>query len=307
MSRRPASPSGSTDASTYSTSPPRPVTASPVATPGSSVRSWASGVNRGRPISSLSSASSTSIGAAVPEASRVATLRNALATTRSSCRTPASRVWWAAISRSAPSVMLDLVLAERRPLALPRHQEVPRDRDLVVLGVAVEGHQLHPVQQRAGDLLDHVGGGDEEHVGQVQVELEVVVAEGVVLRGVEHLEQRGRRVAAVVGADLVDLVEEHHRVHRPGLLDRADDPAGQRADVGPAVAPDLGLVADAAEGDADELPAEGAGDGLAERGLADPRRSDQQDHGAAAAAADDLEAALGAAGRGRRGARRSAP
>ena len=52
-----------------------------------------------------------------------------------------------------------------------------------------------------------------------------MVAEGVVLRRVEHLEQRARRVAAPVGADLVDLVEHHHRVLRAGVLQRADDPA----------------------------------------------------------------------------------
>ena len=71
---------------------------------------------------------------------------------------------------------------------------------------------------------------------------------------------------------------------------------GQRADVRPAVAADLGLVAHAAEGDADELAAQRAGDRLAERGLADAGRAGEQDDGARAAAADDLEAALGAAG-----------
>ena len=75
------------------------------------------------------------------------------------------------------------------------------------------------------------------------------------------------------------------------------DAARQRADVRPAVAADLGLVADAAEGDADELAAQRPGDGLAERGLADAGRAGEQDHRAGAAAADDLEAALGAAAR----------
>ncbi len=44
------------------------------------------------------------IGAGVPAASFVAALRNAFAMIRSSWRTPASRVWFAAISRSASSV-----------------------------------------------------------------------------------------------------------------------------------------------------------------------------------------------------------
>ena len=73
------------------------------------------------------------------------------------------------------------------------------------------------------------------------------------------------------------------------------------------MAADLGLVADAAEGDADELAAERARDRLAERGLADAGRADQREHRAGAAAADDLEAALGATARGRRGTRRSGP
>ena len=50
---------------------------------------------------------------------------------------------------------------------------------------------------------------------------------------------------------------------------------GHRADVGAAVAADLRLVADAADRDAHELPAERARDRLAERGLADAGRADE--------------------------------
>ena len=53
---------------------------------------------------------------------------------------------------------------------------------------------------------------DEHHLREVVVEVEVVVVEGVVLLGVEHLEQRRRRIAAEVGRHLVDLVEQEHRV-----------------------------------------------------------------------------------------------
>jgi hypothetical protein len=100
--------------------------------------------------------------------------------------------------------------------------------------------------------------------GQVELHVEVVVAERVVLRRVEHLEQGGRRVAAPVGADLVDLVEEDHRVHRPGIPQGTDQPARQGADVRAPVAADLGLVAHAAQRHADELPAEGTCDRLAD-------------------------------------------
>ena len=97
----------------------------------------------------------------------------------------------------------------------------------------------------------------------------------MVLLGVEHLEQRRRRVAAEVVPQLVDLVEHEHRVVRPGLLHALDDPAGQRADVGAPVAADLGLVAHAAQRHADELAAQRPGDGPAERGLAHAGRPHQ--------------------------------
>ena len=84
---------------------------------------------------------------------------------------------------------------------------------------------------------------------------EVVVAEGVVLLGVEHLEQGRARVAAEVGADLVHLVHHEDRVVGARLVDALDDAAGHRAHVGAAVAADLGLVLDAAEREAHELAA----------------------------------------------------
>ena len=138
----------------------------------------------------------------------------------------------------------------------------------------------------AGDGVEHVGGGDEQHAGQVEVDLEVVVPERVVLGRVEHLEQGRRGVAPPVAADLVDLVEQEDRVHGPGLDHGPHDAAGLGADVGAAVAADLGLVADAAERDPHELAAQGAGHRLAERGLADAGRADQRDDRRLAAGGD---------------------
>jgi hypothetical protein len=102
-----------------------------------------------------------------------------------------------------------------------------------------------------------------------------VVPEGAVLRRVEHLEHRARGVAAHVGAHLVDLVDQEHRIHRLGVAQRADDRAGHGADVRAAVAADLRLVADAADREPRELPPERPRDRLAERGLADAGRTDE--------------------------------
>ncbi len=166
------------------------------------------------------------------------------------------------------------------PLHLARPQVVAPDGHLLVGRVAVESDHFHPVEQRPGNRVRHVGGGEEQHLGQVELHVEVVILEGMVLRGVEHLEQRRRRIAAPVRPQLVDLVEQDHRVHRARVPQGAHEPAGQGADVGAAMPADLGLVADAAQGHADELPAGGPGDRLADRRLAGPRRADQGQDGA---------------------------
>ena len=57
----------------------------------------------------------------------------------------------------------DLVLAEPVALALAGQQVVPGDDDLLVLGVAVEPHDLEAVEQRAGDRLQDVRGRQEQH------------------------------------------------------------------------------------------------------------------------------------------------
>jgi hypothetical protein len=100
-------------------------------------------------------------------------------------------------------------------------------------------------------------------------------SEGVVLLRIENLQQRRRGVAAEVRAELVDLVQDEHRVLRLGAAQALDDLAGQRADVGPAMAADLGLVAHPAERHADELPSERLRDRARERRLADSGRSDE--------------------------------
>ena len=96
---------------------------------------------------------------------------------------------------------------------------------------------------------------------EVERQVEVVVAEGEVLLGVEHLEQGAGRVAAPVGAHLVDLVDHEQRVVGAGVAHGAHDDAGHRAHVRAAMPADLGLVAHAAHADALELAAHRLGDG----------------------------------------------
>ncbi len=60
--------------------------------------------------------------------------------------------------------------------------------------------------------VERVRGGHEHHVGQVEIDLQVMIVELVVLLGVEHLKQRRSRIATEIHAHLVDLVEQEQRV-----------------------------------------------------------------------------------------------
>ncbi len=97
------------EASMKRTSPPAPVTARPVATPGTAVRrsagSWAaSGTWCGRPIRARSCSAPIAAGSSrSPSSVCAATLRSTRAIARSRFRTPASRVYSPASFRSAGS------------------------------------------------------------------------------------------------------------------------------------------------------------------------------------------------------------
>ena len=82
-----------------------------------------------------------------------------------------------------------LVRAQAVRRQLLGDEEDLRDVDLLDLGVAGEVQHLHAVAQGGRNRVKGVGGGDEHHLGEVERNVQVVVAEVLVLLGVEHLEQ----------------------------------------------------------------------------------------------------------------------
>ena len=164
---------------------------------------------------------------------------------------------------------------------LAREQVLGGDADLFPGGVAPKGDHFQPVAQRPGQLGQVVGRGDEQGARQVKGRFQIIVHELAVLLRVEHLQKHRRRIAPEVLADLVDLIEHEDRVGhaQPGI--GLEHPAGQRADVGAAMAAQLGLVAKPRQGNAVETPPEGLGDGLPHRGLARARRAGETQHRAA--------------------------
>ena len=160
--------------------------------------------------------------------------------------------------------------------------------NFLVFGVTGNADHFHAVQQRAGDGFELVRGGDEHHLREVDRHFQVVIAELSVLFGVEHFQQGGSRIAAEIGAELVDLVQHEDRVERAYPAQRLDDAPGHRTDIGAAVTADFGFIMDAAQRHAHELAPQRAGDRLAEGGLANTRRADEAQDDAFALAADEI-------------------
>src|SRR5262249_30897382 len=96
---------------------------------------------------------------------------------------------------------------------------------------------------------------------------EVAIDEGMILRRIEHFEQRARRVATKIRADLVDLIEHENRIACAAAAQLLNDPARHRADVRAAMSADFRFIAHPTQTNPHKLAAERVGDRLAEAGL----------------------------------------
>ncbi|EKD60156.1 MAG: hypothetical protein ACD_54C00910G0002 [uncultured bacterium] len=135
---------------------------------------------------------------------------------------------------------------------LLRHQMALGDFALFILGIARQRNDLHPVKQRPRHVVA-VGRGDEHHVRQIVFNLHIVVDEGGVLFRVQHLKHRAGRITAEILPHLVNFIQQDQRVGGFRLLQRLNDLARHRADIGPPVATDLRFVAHAAQRNPNEL------------------------------------------------------
>ena len=148
-----------------------------------------------------------------------------------------------------------------------------RDVMLFRSQIAVDLDDLHAVQKRSRDRLRRVGRRDEHHAAHIHRDLDIMIDKSAVLRAVQYLEKRRRRIALVVASELVHLIEKHQRVGCSRLDHSLDDASRKGCDIGSAVSADLRLIAHAAEADADILAVHGLRDALRDRGLAGSGRS----------------------------------
>ena len=104
-----------------------------------------------------------------------------------------------------------------------------------------------------------------------------MVPEGAVLLAVQHLQQRRGRIAPVIAAQLVDLIQQHQWIHGAAAADGLDDAAGHGADVRFPVSSDIRLIPDTAQGEPGQLAVERLGNRNGDGGLAHARRTHQTD------------------------------
>ncbi len=177
-----------------------------------------------------------------------------------------------------PVLHPELRLFQSMLLQLLGKQMVFGDLQLLLVRIAAKLDHLHPVQQGPGDGFRGIGGGDEHDLAQVHRNLHEMIPEGAVLFPVQHLQQRRGRVAPVIVAQLIDLVQQQQRVHRLASADGLNDAPGHGAYVGLPVAPDIRLVPNAAQTQPGQLPVQRLGNADGDGGLAHAGRAHQTEN-----------------------------
>src|SRR5205814_4539650 len=174
---------------------------------------------------------------------------------------------------------LELLRGEPVVAELPGHEVALGNLQLLALRVAREVDRLEPVEQRPWNALWEVRRRDEQHLRQVERHSQIMIRERIVLRRIEYLEQRRRRVALERDPQFVDLVEQEHQVLGAGLLHPLDDATGHGAHVSTPMAANVGFVAGPPQGDAHVRTAHGPRDRFRDRRLSHTRRPDEQQDG----------------------------
>lgn len=92
------------------------------------------------------------------------------------------------------------------------------DRQLFSIRIAVHIDNFHTIQQRRRNRLDRVGSGNEQTLRQIDRQLDEMIAELLILVGIQHLKQRAGWIAVRVHRQFVHLVEQDDGIHIAGEL-----------------------------------------------------------------------------------------
>ena len=93
-------------------------------------------------------------------------------------------------------------------LELLWHQIFLSNVQFLLLDIAGEFDNLHPVEERPWNSLDAICSSDKHRPGQIKGNLQIVVRERFILLRIEHLEQRRRRITPEIISNLIYLIKQ---------------------------------------------------------------------------------------------------
>ena len=102
---------------------------------------------------------------------------------------------------------------------------IKRNVHLFVFGITRQADDFHPVEQRRRDIQG-IAGGHEHHIGQIEINLDVMVLKGVVLFRIKDLKQGRRRITAEIRPHLVNFIKQEQGVAHRDLAHVLKDLSG---------------------------------------------------------------------------------
>src|SRR6266436_2295319 len=99
---------------------------------------------------------------------------------------------------------------------LARDQIATGYLELLTIAVTGELDHFHANAQRWWKRAELISRSDKENFREIERQIQIMIREGVVLLGIQNLQQRSRRIATIIRAQFVDLVEHHYRVVNSG-------------------------------------------------------------------------------------------
>mmetsp|Transcript_71336 Transcript_71336/g.204682 ORF Transcript_71336/g.204682 Transcript_71336/m.204682 type:complete len:528 (-) Transcript_71336:879-2462(-) len=155
------------------------------------------------------------------------------------------------------------------------YEELVGDGHLLLKDITGQPDDLHSIQQRPRNRVCDVGRANEECLGQVHRSVQVQIAEGRILSRIEDLQQCRGRISAEVSAQLVDLVDQDHRVANLCDLQRLNYLPRHRSHIRAPVPTDFCNVVQTTYREAEKLPIQRPRDALPDGSLSCTRWPDQ--------------------------------
>ena len=160
-------------------------------------------------------------------------------------------------------------------LQLLGQQMTHRNFCLFLLRIAGQLDNLHAVEQRTRNGIQCVRRCDKQHIGQVKRQLNIMIAESVVLLCIQHFEQSSSWITAGVCAHLINFVHQNQGIFAACLCQRRHNTTRHCTDISLSVSANIRFIAHTAERHACVLAVHRLCDRANNGRLADTRRADQ--------------------------------